>query len=80
MPIKKLWDHVIEMKEGFVLRKGKVYPLSTEERREVCKFIEEKLREEYIRPSKLSQTTSVFFVGNKDSKERMVQDYKYLNE
>jgi len=24
-PIKKLWDHVIEVKEGFVLKKGKVY-------------------------------------------------------
>ena len=25
MPMKKLWDHVIEVKEEFVLRKGKVY-------------------------------------------------------
>jgi len=35
MPTRKLWDHVIEVKEGFVLRKGKVYPLSREEREEV---------------------------------------------
>jgi hypothetical protein len=26
MPLRKLWDHVIEMKEEFVLKKSKVYP------------------------------------------------------
>ena len=31
MPIRKLWDYTIDMKEGFVLRKGKVYLLSREE-------------------------------------------------
>jgi len=35
MPTKKLWDHAIETKEGFVLRKQKVYLLSREEREEV---------------------------------------------
>ena len=39
--MRKMWDHVIKLKEGFVLRKEKVYPLSREERREVCKFIDE---------------------------------------
>jgi len=39
MPTRKVWDHVIEVKEGFVLRKGKVYPLSREEREEVREFI-----------------------------------------
>jgi len=32
MPTRKVWDHVIDMKEGVVPRKGKVYPLSREER------------------------------------------------
>jgi len=63
-----------------VPRKGKVYPLSREEREEVCEFIKEQLRKEYIRPSKLPQIASVFFVGKKDGKKRMVQDYRYLNE
>ena len=48
MPMKKVWDHVIEMKEGFVLRKGKVYLLSREERKEVREFIREQLRKGYI--------------------------------
>ena len=75
MPTRKLWDHVIDMKEGFVPRKGKMYPLLREERNEVHKFISEQLRKGYIRPSKLPQTAPVFFVRKKDGKKRMVQDY-----
>ena len=41
MPMRKQWDHVIDVKEGFVLKKGKVYPLSREEREEVREFIQE---------------------------------------
>ena len=77
---RKLWDHAIETKKGFVLRKGKVYLLSREEREKVHEFIQEQLRKGYIRPSKSPQTTPVFFVRKKDGKKRMVQDYRYLNE
>ena len=80
MPTKKLWDHTIDVKEGFVLKKGKVYPLSREEREEVREFVRKQLRKGYIRPSKSPQTAPVFFVGKKDGKKRMVQDYRYLNE
>ena len=37
------------------------------------------MRKGYIRPSKLPQTSPVFFVPKKDRKKRMVQDYQYLN-
>ena len=43
-------------------------------------FIKEQLRKEYIRPSKSSQIALVFFIGKKDGKKRMVQDYQYFNE
>jgi len=68
------------MKEEFVLRKEKIYPLSREEREEVQEFIMEQLRKEYIRPSKSPQIVPVFFVSKKNGKKRMVQDYQYLNE
>jgi len=71
---------VIDVKEEFVLRKGKVYPLSREEREEVREFVKEQLRKGYIWPSKSLQMALVFFVGKKDGKKRMVQDYRYLNE
>ena len=80
MPTRKLWDHAIDVKEGFVPRKGKVYPLSREEREEVREFVKEQLWKGYIRPSKSPQMALVFFVRKKDGKKRMVQDYRYLNE
>ena len=39
MLTKKVWDHAIEVKEGFVLRKEKVYPLSRGEREEAREFV-----------------------------------------
>jgi len=80
MPTRKVWDHAIDVKEGFVPRKGKVYPLSSKEREEVREFIKEQLRKGYIRPSKSLQMVPVFFVGKKNGKKQMVQDYQYLNE
>ena len=80
MPTRKIWDYAIDIKEKFVPRKRKVYPLLREEREEVQEFIKEQLRKGYIRLSKLPQTVPVFFVGKKDGKKRMVQDYQYLNE
>ena len=80
MPTRKVWDHAIDVKEGFVPRKGKVYPLSREEREEVREFVKEQLQKGYIWPLKSPQTAPVFFVGKKDRKKRMVQDYGYLNE
>jgi len=48
MPVRKAWDHAIELKEGFVPKKGKVYSLSREEREEVQVFVEDQLRKGYI--------------------------------
>ena len=42
--------------------------------------MKEQLRKGYIRLSKSPQMAPVFFVGKKDGKKRMVQDYRYLNE
>jgi len=80
MPTRKVWDHAIDIKERFIPKKEKVYPLSREERKEVREFVKEQLRKGYIWPSKSPQTAPVFFVGKKDGKKRMVQDYRYLNE
>jgi len=60
MLMRKVWDYAIDVKEGFVPRKEKVYPLLREEREEVREFIKEQLRKGYIRPSKSPQTAPVF--------------------
>ena len=48
MLVQKIWDHAIELKEGFTPRKGKVYSLLREEREEVQMFVEDQLRKGYI--------------------------------
>jgi len=80
MPVRKAWDHAIELKEGFVPKKGKVYSLSREEREKVQAFVEDQLRKGYIRPSKSPQISPVYFVAKKDGKQRMVQDYCHINQ
>ena len=75
MPVRKTWDHAIELKERFTPKKGKVYLLSREEREEVQTFVEDQLRKGYIRPSKSPQTSPVHFVAKKDGTRKMVQDY-----
>ena len=46
-----------------------------EEKEKVREFMEEQLRKGYIRLSKSPQTSPVFFVGKKNGKKRIVQDY-----
>ena len=75
MPVQKPWDHAIELKEGFVPRKRKVYSLSRDEREEVQAFVEDQLRKGYIWLSKSPQMSPVYFVAKKDGKRRMVQGY-----
>jgi len=41
MPTRKIWDHAIDIKEGFIPKKRKVYPLLREEREEVKEFVKE---------------------------------------
>jgi len=72
MLVQKTWDHAIELKEGFIPKKGKVYSLSREERKEVQAFVEDQLRKGYIRSSKSPQTSLVHFVAKKNGTQRMV--------
>ena len=80
MLTRKIRDHTIDLKETFKSRKERIYPLSKNEREEVQNFAEDQLRKRYIRPSKSSQTSPVFFVSKKDREKRMVMDYHNLND
>jgi len=80
MPVRKVWDHTINLKEDFKVSKAKVYPLSRNERDEVQKFVEDHLKKGYIRPSKLQQMLPVFFVGKKDRGKCMVMDYRSVSD
>ena len=52
MPVRKPWDHVINLREDLVPRKGRTYLISKKEKEKVREFVEEQLRKGYIRPSK----------------------------
>jgi len=80
MLIRKVWDHAIDLKEMFKPKKGRIYPLSKNEKEEVQNFIEDQLRKGYIRPSKFPQTLPVFFMSKKDGGKRIVIDYHNLND
>jgi len=72
MPMRKPWDHAINLKEDFIPKKGRIYLISRQEKEEMREFVKEQLRKGYIRPSKLPQTSLVFFVRKKDRKKRIV--------
>ena len=80
MPIRKIWDHAIDLKKIFKPKKRRIYPLSRNKREEVQNFIEDQLRKEYIRPSKSSQMLPVFFIKKKDRGKRIIMDYYNLND
>ena len=80
MPVRKVWDHAIDLNDDFKASKARVYPFSRNEKEKVQKFVDEHLKKGYIRSSKSPQTSSVFFVGKKDRGKRMVMDYRRLNK
>jgi len=71
---------VIDLNDDFKASKARVYPLSRNEKEEVQKFVDKHLKKRYIRPSKLPQTSPVFFVGKKDGEKHMVMNYCRLNK
>ena len=48
MLIRKPWDHVIELKDMFKPKKGRLIPLSHEEQEKVSAFIDDQLKKGYI--------------------------------
>ena len=80
VPVRKAWDHAIELKEGFVPKKEKIYSLLREKREEVQVFVGNQLRKGYIQSFKSPQTSPVYFVAKKNGTWRMVQDYRHINQ
>ena len=79
MPLRKPWDHAIDLVLDFKLIKSCIYPCSPTEQAEIDAFIDDQLAKGYIHPSTSDQTLGVFFIPKKDGKKRMVQDYCYIN-
>ena len=80
IPVRKPWDHAINLRKDFVSKKRRIYLMLRKEKEKVREFMKKQLRKRYIRPLKSPQTSLVFFVEKKNKKKRIVQDYKYLNK
>ena len=80
-PVKKPWDHAINLKSDFILKDCRIYPMSPGEQEKLDKFINENFCKKYIRLSKFPQASPFFFISKKDSgKLRPCQDYWRLND
>jgi hypothetical protein len=66
-PESNMWDHKIDMKEGFEPKSFKNYNMTPEEQKELDKFLDKNLEKGYIRPSQLPQVSPFFFVKKKTS-------------
>ena len=80
IPPRQPFDHGIDLKETFVPKVAKSYPMNLKEM-EACKaFIDEHLKSGKIRKSQSPQASLFFFIQHKDGGLRPCQDYRYLNE
>jgi hypothetical protein len=84
LPQHQPWDHTIDLEPNAVTHwKVKSYPMSPAEQvelEELDKWLEDNLAKGYLRPSKSPMASLVFFIKKKDSKLRLVQDYRWLNK
>ena len=79
LPEHLFWDHAIKLKPTFKPQVSKIYALSPEKHNKLGKFIKEHLSRGTIQRSTLYSTAPFFFVGKKDGKLQLVQDYCHLN-
>jgi hypothetical protein len=75
-----VWDHKIDIKEGFEPKSFKNYNLTPEEQKELDKFLNKNLEKRYIQPSQSPQASPFFFFKKKDGRLWPCQDYWYLND
>ncbi len=69
MPIRKIWDHAIEVKKKFVPRKRKIYPLLREEREKVREFYPEAAEERVHLTIKITADGTGILHGEKEWKK-----------
>ena len=79
LPSHRPFDHTIDLKDMFVPKITKVYPLNPKEKETCAIFVEEHLKTGCIVPSKSPQTSPFFFIPKKDGSLCPCQDCCYLN-
>uniref|UniRef100_A0A3B1J024 ribonuclease H n=1 Tax=Astyanax mexicanus TaxID=7994 RepID=A0A3B1J024_ASTMX len=80
LPPHRPYDCSIDLIEGSVLPKARVYPLSRDEEKAMEEYVSEALAQGFIRPSKSPVGSGFFFVKKKDGGLRPCIDYRGLND
>src|SRR5258708_9228089 len=80
LPPCKAWDHAIDLHHDAKLPRGRMFPLSLAEQKELDEFLRENLANRHIHPSKSLIRAPVFFIKKKEGSLCLVQDYQKLNE
>src|SRR5258708_1393228 len=80
LPPCKAWDHAIDLHHDAKLPRGRTFPLSPAEQKELDEFLRENLANGCICPSKSPIRAPVFFIKKKEGSLCLVQDYQKLNE
>ena len=80
IPVRKPWNHAINLRKDFIPKKERTYLILREKKEKVRELMEKQSRKGYIRSSKLSQTLPVFFIRKKNEKKKIIQNYRYLNK
>src|SRR5258707_578582 len=80
LPPHKAWDHTIELHRDAKLPRGRTFPLSPAEQKELDTFLRENLANGRIHLSKSPIGAPMFFVKKKEGSLHLVQDYQKLNE
>ena len=79
-PKPRKWDHEINLKPDFKLKRMPPYSLNQKEMNLAQQFVEENLQKGYIVKSNSPMASPLFFVGKKDGTARPCQDYRRLND
>ncbi|XP_053486038.1 uncharacterized protein LOC128610642 [Ictalurus furcatus] len=80
LPPHRPYDCAIDLLPGASLPWGRVYPLSQAEQQAMEEYIQEALRQGYIRPSTSPMSAGFFFVEKKGGGLRPCIDYWALNQ
>ncbi|KAL0185695.1 hypothetical protein M9458_017365, partial [Cirrhinus mrigala] len=80
LPPHRPWDCAIDLLPDASVPQGRIFPLSIPETKAMEEYIQEALKQGYIRPSTSPAASSFFFVAKKDGGLSPCIDYRALNE
>jgi len=80
LPPRQSHNHHINLEDNASPPFGPIYSLSEVEQLALCEFLDENLKNQFIRPSQSSAGAPVLFIKKKDGSLRLAVDYRGLNK